>query len=111
MKWLDLVKVKCSKEKYEKEKVFKGAIGTIIMSEIRSNCFEVVFSDKEGKDYAQIEIKIEDLEVVEDGNATDEMILEELPKNNPKWWCKVEHGFIVNLLGEKKNKVAYDYNS
>lgn len=39
------------------------------------------------------------------------MILDELPKNNPKWWCKVEDGFIVNLLGEKKNKIAYDYNS
>lgn len=111
MKWLDLVKVKCSKEKYEKEKVFKGAIGTIIMSEIRSNCFEVVFSDREGKDYAQIEINIKDLEVIKESSVTNEEILKDLPLQNPKWWCKVEDGFIVNLLGEKKNKIAYDYNS
>ena len=78
MKWLDSVKVICSKDKYEKEKVFKGAVGTIIMSEIRSNCFEVVFSDKNGKDYAQIEINIEDLEVIKESSVTNEEILKDL---------------------------------
>ena len=41
MKWLDEVKVLT--DKYEDEGVKKGAIGTIIMSEIRYNQYEVVF--------------------------------------------------------------------
>ena len=56
-------------------------------------------------------IKIEYLELVKDNNTSDDLILEEIPKNNPKWWCKVEYGFITNLLGEKKNQTPYDYNS
>ena len=56
-------------------------------------------------------IKISDLEFVEDGKCPDEDILDALPKNNPKWWCKVEYGYITNLIGEKKNKVPYDYDS
>ena len=35
----------------------------------------------------------------------------DLPLNNPKCWCKVENGYILNLLGEKKNSIPYDYNS
>ena len=46
-----------------------------------------------------------DIETVEDGHYTDEIILKDLPKQNPKWWCKVENGYIINLLGEKKNKI------
>ena len=128
MKIYDSVKVIKDDETYKQNGIYKGMIGTIILPEIRDNCFYVNFIDenfkihkddydwfrlhyKEIKDDIFCIIKIEDLEVVEDGNATDEMILEELPKNNPKWWCKAEDGFIVNLLGEKKNKIAYDYNS
>jgi len=37
--------------------------------------------------------------------------LEDLPGNDPNWWCKVEDGYITNLKGERKNKIPYDYNS
>ena len=56
-------------------------------------------------------IKIKDLELVKDNNATDEMIKDSLPEKYKDWWCKVENGFIINLKGEKKNKIPYDYNS
>ena len=109
MKWLDEVKVVT--DKYKGEGAKKGAIGTIIMSEIRSNKYEVVFSDKEGRDYAEIEIFVGDLEVVKSSDVEDEDILEDLPGHNPAWWCKVENGYILNLKGEKKNKIPYEYNS
>ena len=109
MKWLDEVKVLT--DKYEDKGVEKGAIGTIIMSEIRYNQYEVVFSDKDGRDYAMIEIFVGDLEVVRSSNMTDEDILEDLPGHNPNWWCKVEDGYILNLKGERKNKIPYDYNT
>jgi len=109
MKWLDEVKVLT--DKYEIEGVKRGAIGTIIMSEIRYNKYEVVFSHKDGRDYATIEIHVGDLEVVRSSNITDEDILEDLPKHDPKWWCKLEDGYIVNLKGERKNKIPYDYDS
>jgi len=111
MKWLDRVKVTVSKKKYEDAGVFKGAEGVIILSEIRKNTFEVVFSDEDGRDYAMIEINVADLELVRENTITDEDILEDLPLHDPHWWCKVEDGFILNLLGEKKNKIPYDYNS
>ena len=126
MKYLDKVKVIKDREEYKKDNVFKGRVGTIMSAEIRDNTFYVVFIDPNtiGKNAEWIEnnwktikdddfsaIKIEDLEVVEDGKATDEMILGDIPLNNKKWWCKVENGYIVNLLGEKKNKIPYDYNS
>lgn len=109
MKWLDEVKVLT--DKYEKEGVKKGAIGTIIFSWIRDNEYEVVFSNKDGRDYAEIMINVGDLEVVKCSNVTDQDILEDLPGQNPAWWCKVEKGYIFNLKGERKNKIAYDYNS
>ena len=96
---------------YEKVSVKKDAIGTIILSEIRSYTFEVVFSLPDGRDYAETEIFVWDLEVVRSSNITDEDVLEDLPEHNPKWWCKEENGFILNLCGERKNKIAYDYKS
>ena len=56
-------------------------------------------------------IKIEDLELVEDMKTPDEWILDSIPKHNKNWFCKVEDGYIVNLQGERLNKVPYDYNS
>ena len=109
MKWLDQVRV--TSDAYEKVSVKKGAIGTIILSEIRSYTFEVVFSLPDGRDYAETEIFVWNLEVVRSSNITDEDVLEDLPEHNPKWWCKVENGFILNLCGERKNKIAYDYKS
>ena len=92
--------------------VYAGEIGTIFEAEIRDNSFFVIFDNhSDSKWYKDCIIKIEDLQFVEDGNVKDEEILEALPKQNPKWWCKVENGYIMNLLGEKKNKIPYDYKS
>ena len=109
MKYLDDVRILT--DKYEKDGVKKGAIGTIILSEIRAETFEVVFSDKDGWDYAETEIFVGDMEVIKSSHMTDEDILEDLPAHNPAWWCKVEDGYILILKGEKKNKIPYDYRS
>ena len=109
MKWLDEVKVLT--DKYENEGVKKGAIGTIIFAWLRNDKYEVVFNNSDGSDYAEILIHVSDLEVVKSSNMTDMDILEDLPGRNPKWWCKVENGYILNLKGERKNKIPYDYNS
>ncbi len=109
MKFMDKVRVL---KDYLNSNVKKGEIGTIFDAEIRDNCFNVIFDNHNIYDwYKYAVVKIEDLQVVEDGKATDKQILEGLPLNNPKWWCKVESGYILNLLGEKKNKIPYDYNS
>jgi len=101
-------------------------IGTIIDAEIRDNCFNVIFIDERVKDkeFMAVEenflslkddiiypIKIEDLKLIEDNKCNDETILNSIPLNNPNWWCKVEDGYIINLKGEKKNKIPYDYES
>lgn len=126
MKFLDKVKILADRPEYAKHEVFKGMIGTIMGAEIRDNTFDVIFIDPRYYDemFEWTEesacslkpdifcpIRIEDMDVVEDGHCSDEWILQDIPKNNPKWWCKVENGYIINLLGEKKNKIPYDYNS
>ena len=128
MKAYDDVKVINDNENYKKEGVYKGMVGYIVMPEIRDDCFLVCFIDEnfekhkddydwfnshynEIKEDIFCEIKIKDLELVKDGGCSDEELLEELPKNDPRWWCKVENGFIINLNGDKKNKIQYDYNS
>ena len=129
MKIYDDVKVIVSKEEYKKNGIFKNMIGTIILAEIRDNSFYVNFIDKNfeihknepewfEKNYDRLEddlnlpIKIEDLQLVnENKNITDDIILKELPGKDPRWWCKVQNGYIMNLLGEKKNKIPYDYDS
>ena len=110
MKIYDRVKVIHMRDEYVEHGVKLNDEGTIIQPEIRDNNFFVVFTDPNFvKEDEFVVIKIEDLQLVEDGGATDKQILEELPLNNPKWWCKVEGGYILNLLGEKKNKIPYDY--
>lgn len=126
MKLFDKIKVINDCEYYNKNGVFKGRVGRINSAEIRDNCFEVVFIDERFfdenfkwtdenlstiEDDVFLEMPIEDLEVIEESNATDEDILESIPLKNKEWWCKVENGYIMNLLGEKKNKIPYDYNS
>lgn len=112
MKIYDLVKVVNSKKEYLEKVVKVGDVGRISEAWIVDNCFTVAFStDNDEEFYKFCEIKVEDLELVEEGWGTDEVILEELPKNDPRWWCKVEDGYIINLLGDKKNKIPYDYNS
>lgn len=128
MKQYDDVRVINDNESYAKEGVYKGMIGYIAMPEIRNNSFYVAFIDEnfeihknnpkwfeehynEIKDDIFCIIEIKDLELVKDNKLSDEELLEALPKNDSKWWCKVENGYIMNLLGEKKNKIPYDYNS
>ena len=112
MKVLDRVIVLRDKKEYNDFGVYKGMEGTIIEAEIRDRCFYVNFIDPNMiEDDIGILIDIEDLELVKDGGASDAEILDCLPKNNPSWWCKVEDGYILNLKGERKNKIPYDYNS
>lgn len=126
MKFLDDVEVIIDRKKYSEEGVYKGMIGTIIDAEIRDNCFHIIFVDKRCKDknfmvdeenFLSLKddilcpIEIKDLKLVKDNNCTDEKILEAIPLHNEKWWCKAEDGYIINLKGEKKNKIPYDYES
>ena len=123
MKLFDEVKVINEKERYKEYKIHKGMVGTIIDAEIRFKAFQVIFTDPKTKqpnfdwenerweDDIVEYIDIEDLEVVKESDVTDEFILKSLPEKYPNWWCKVEDGYIVNLQGEKLNKVPYDYNS
>lgn len=128
MKIYDDVMVIIDKETYSKNGVFKGMVGYICMPEIRDESFMVCFTDENFKKhendpewleahYDELEddkfaiIKIEDLKLVRDRKTSNESILNELPKHNPKWWCLVEDGYIMNLLGERKNKIPFDYNS
>ena len=124
MKLLDDVKV--INDKYKNEGISMGMIGTIIDADIKWNSFYVCFQDPRitDKNFMSNEenfkllkndiccaIKIEDLELVKDGNCTDETIKNSLPENHKDWWCKVENGFIINLDGKKKNKIAYNYKT
>lgn len=126
MKYLDKVRVLVDKKSYETEGVHKGMIGTIADAEIRNNCFHVGFIDPkfynqsfEWTDESMITIKddifcpiqIEDLELIEDSHCSNECLLNALPQNNPCWWCKVEDGYILNLKGERKNKIPYNFKS
>ena len=112
MKYLDRVKVLSSK--YEKEGIKEGQVGTIIFAEIRTGTFEICFEPESYDNYEQDVfacIYVKDLELVWQANITDEDILDALPLHNLEWWCKVENGFILNLKGERKNKIQYDYDS
>lgn len=123
MKLFDEVKVINDKERYKEYNIHKGMVGTIIDAEIRFNAFQVIFTDPKTKqpnfdwenekweDDIVEYIDIEDLEVVKESDVTDEFILKSLPEKYPNWWCKVEDGYIINLQGEKLNKVPFDYNS
>lgn len=118
MKYLDKVKL-INDKNYVNLGLKCGRIGRIISAEIRDDEFYVNFIDenfyqhkddkswfekhmKELKDDISIPIKIKDLELLEESDITDNDLLEAIPKNNPSWWCKVENGYIINFLGEKK---------
>lgn len=126
MKLLDDVKLIKDREKYEKLGLHSGMIGTIIEADIKWNEFYICFQDQKLldpnfvfndetvkiiKDDICVGIKIKDLELVKDNNISDEKIRKSLPEKYPHCWCKVEDGFIMNLNGDKKNKIPYDYNS
>ncbi|MEG1536459.1 MAG: hypothetical protein RR416_05780 [Clostridia bacterium] len=109
MRYLDAVRVVT--DKYEKYGIKKGDIGDILCAEIRDLTFCVFFEDENGETDDGTPIFVGDLELVEDRKIRRESILKDLPNSNIKWWCIVEDGYIKNLLGEKKNKIPYDYNS
>ena len=110
MKYFDRVRV--ISDDYEEYGIKRGDEGHILLPEIRYGAFEFHREDPViGMDDASAAVKVKDLELVIDYHATDEMILDALPLKNPAWPCKTENGFIVNLLGEKVNKTAYDYYS
>ena len=124
MKLLDSVRV--INNNYQKDGIVRGMIGTIIDADIRWDSFYVCFQDQrifdkqfmsleenilKLKDDICIGIKIKDLELIENGNASDKLIKNSLPEGHKNWWCKVENGFIINLNGEKKNKIPFDYDS
>ncbi len=109
MKLLDEVKV--VNDKYKENGITEGMIGTIIEVDIRWESFYVCFQDQRVYDEVFMQnqenifklkndiccgIKIKDLELIKDNNATDAMIKDSLPENHKDWWCKVENGFIVN---------------
>ena len=115
MKYFDYVKVLKDRPEYARNNVHAGEIGIIWFAEIRDNLFYVKFETGDEYDfYKYCEIRIEDLEYVKEPDfitVTDEIILEELPSQDPRWWCKVEDGYILNLKGERKNKIPYKYDS
>ena len=108
MKYLDSIIV--TTDKYESIGIKKGTKGAIILAEIRENTFECELFNVP-KDVEIYEIRVDEMEVTRESNITDQDILEDLPGQNPNWWCKVEDGYIVNLKGERKNKIPYDYDS
>ena len=92
MKAGDDVRVIHNNEEYEKEGIHKGMVGYIAIPEIRNNCFFVCFIDEifyihkddpewfedhysELKDDIFCEIKIQDLELIEESECTDDELL------------------------------------
>lgn len=126
MKYFDDVRVINDCKEYNDDGVYKGMVGTIFSAEIRDACFLLCFIDERwhDKEFTSHEenldlmkedviatIRIKDLELVKDNHCPDEYILEDLPKHDKRWGCKVEDGYILNFYGERQNKIAYDYNS
>lgn len=124
MKFLDEVKV--INNNYAKYGITEGMIGTIIDADIRWDTFYVSFEDQRlyDKEFMKIKenifhlnkdicigVKISDLTVLKESKIGNKEILENLPEKHKNTWCKVENGFILNLSGERKNKIAYKYDS
>ena len=109
MQYLDDVRL--ISDKYESEGSLKGTIGTIISAEMRADTFLVEFWITPQNEFPMFPVNVADLELVRSAGMTDEILLDALPGKDPHWWCKVEDGYILNLLGERKNKIPYDYES
>lgn len=124
MKLLDDVIV--TTDNYANEGVYKGMRGTILDAPIIWNSFFVNFQDQRvyDKEFMHVQknifnlnddiyipINIKDLEVIKHSKLTDAELAEALPPAPENWWCKVENGYILNAKGERKNKIAYDYDS
>ncbi len=116
MKYLDNVRLIVDKTKYSKCGVRQGNIGTIIQSflmfgENKIGSFDVVFFPEAPNKDIYVSVDVCDLEVVYESAITDEDILEDLPMHDPSRYCKVVDGYIMNLKGEKLNKIPYQYDS
>lgn len=124
MKLLDDVIV--TNDNYANEGVYKGMRGTILDAPIILNSFFVNFQDQRvyDKEFMRVQknifklnddiyipINIKDLKVIKPSKQTDAELAEALPPAPENWWCKVENGYILNAKGERKNKIAYDYDS
>ncbi len=110
MKYLDRVRV--ISDKYEKEGIKKGDEGHILSAEIRRCAFDFYREDPiTFADDICAAIHVGDLELVTSSNIDDNAIFKALPSADINWWCKVENGYIINLKGERKNKIPYDYDS
>ena len=116
MKLYDKVRVTVDKGKYSKEGVKKGDVGTIVQECLmftgsKVGCFDVMFFEdgEEGEVYVSVDVC--DLELVKESAFTDEELLECISDHDPSKWCKVVDGYIMNLKGEKLNKIAYKYDS
>ncbi|MCH5159903.1 MAG: hypothetical protein J1F66_03530 [Clostridiales bacterium] len=116
MKLFDKVRLISDKAKYKIDGVKKGEIGTIIQSflmftDSKVGSFDVVFFPEAPNKDVYVSIDVCDLELVEESTMTDEEILEDLPMHDPSRYCKVVDGYIMNLKGEKLNKIPYQYDS
>lgn len=107
MKWMDEVKVLT--DKYEEQGVKKGEKGLIIEPEIVDNKFNVVFFKGDGWDFVVLDVFIGHIRETKESEATDKDIKRRLPNKDASIWCKVEDGIILNLKGERKNTIPYDY--
>ncbi len=107
MKYFDEVMILT--EDYEKNGLKKGARGIVVSPMITDNTFKVIFFDGNNWDFILHDIFIGHLTEKTRGCSTDKDILKRLPKRNKSLWCKVEDGFILNLNGEVKNKIPYEY--
>ena len=116
MKLFDKVRLISDQEKYKIDGVKKGDIGTIIQECLmftasKIGCFDVEFFPNSSTTVVYISVDVCDLELVEESSFTDENLLECLPSHDPSKWCKVVDGYIMNLKGEKLNKIPYQYDS
>ena len=116
MKLLDDVKLIIDKTKYSKYGIKKGDVGTIIQAflmftENKIGSFDVEFFPESPSKVVYVSVDVCDLEVVYESGMTDEDILEDLPMHDPSRYCKVVDGYIMNLKGEKLNKIPYKYDS
>lgn len=116
MKLFDKVRLISDKKKYNIDGVKLGDIGTIILECLmftgsKGGCFEIVFYPEAPNKDVYVCVDVCDLELVEESPITDEELLECISDHDPSKWCKVVDGYIMNLKGEKLNKIPYQYDS
>lgn len=116
MRLYDTVRLTADRPEYAKYGVHAGDIGTIVSETInflgtKVGCFEVMFFPETPNKDVYVSVDVCDLEVVTELHYPDEGILEGLPYHDPSRWCIVENGYIMNLKGEKLNRIPYQYDT